>query len=236
MTHTDAAQTRGRSAVGAAVSQRPAQWISWAAWAGIVGPFLFTATFLVQEAFRRGEYDPLAEPVSALEAGPNGWIQQLNFVVFGVLTIAFAIGLNRGLRPTRAGIIGPALLVVSGIGLLLAAVFVPLREVVAGGVTYDPGVHIVAGFTFFLSSALGLIVVSRRVARDKRWRGIAPYPLAAGIGALVGFAIGGAFVVPDDAPLHDWAGLYQRVVVLAVIFPCRVVLSLRLLQIASGRR
>ena len=37
------------------------------AWAGIVGPVLFTATFLVQEAFRRATYDPLAEPVSALE-------------------------------------------------------------------------------------------------------------------------------------------------------------------------
>jgi hypothetical protein len=29
------------------------------------------------------EYDPVAESVSALEAGPNGWVQQLNFVASG---------------------------------------------------------------------------------------------------------------------------------------------------------
>ena len=234
MTHTDATQARGGTPVDAAERERPARWISWSAWAGIVGPLLFTATFLAQEAFRRDEYHPLAEPVSALEAGPNGWIQQLNFVVFGVLTIAFAIGLHRGIRPTRSGIVGPALLLVSGIGLLYGAIF-PLRED-AAGVTYDPGLHFIGGFMFFLTSALGLIVVSRRLARDSRWRGIAMYTLIAGIAALVGFAIGGTLVVPDATPLHDWLGLYQRLVVLAVIFPCRVVLSLRLLQIASGRR
>jgi hypothetical protein len=39
--------------------------------------------------FRRGECDAIAETVSALEAGPNGWIQQLNFVVFGATGEAF---------------------------------------------------------------------------------------------------------------------------------------------------
>jgi hypothetical membrane protein len=234
MTHADAARSRGRAFVGAAERDRPARWISWSAWAGIIGPLLFTATFLVQGGFRREEYNPLAEPVSALEAGPNGWIQRLNFVVFGLLTIAFAIGLNRGLRPTRTGIIGPALLLVSGLGLLHAAIF-PLRED-AVGVTYDPGLHFISGFSFFLSSGLGLFVVSRRLARDARWGGLATYTLIAGIVALVAFAIGGTLVVPDNAPLHDWLGLYQRLVLLAVIFPCRIVLSLKLLQVTSGRR
>jgi hypothetical membrane protein len=234
MTHTDDARSRGQAFIGAAERDRPVRWISWSAWAGIIGPLLFTATFLMQGAFRREDYNPLAEPVSALEAGPNGWIQQLNFVVFGLLTIAFAIGLNRGLRPTRTGIIGPALLFVSGLGLLHAAMF-PLRED-AAGVTYDPGLHFISGFAFFLSSALGLIVMSRRMARDARWRGLATYTLIAGIVALVGFAIGGTLVVPDDAPLHDWLGLYQRLVLLTVIFPCRIVLSMNLLQVTSGRR
>ena len=156
-----AAQLRGQNSVGDRPRERLAAWVSWAAWAGILGPVLFTAAFLAQEAFRRGEYDPVAEPVSALEAGPTGWIQQLNFVVSGLLTMAFAVGLHRGLRATRAGIVGPALLFVSGIAFLLAAAF-PLREDGAG-VMYDPGGHVVAGFTFFLSSPLGLIVVSRRL-------------------------------------------------------------------------
>jgi hypothetical protein len=113
----------GQDSVGESLGERLPAWVSGAAWAGIIGPVLFTAAFLARGPFRRGEYDPLAEPVSALQTGPTGWIQQLNFIVFGLLTIAFAIGLNRGLRPTRTGTVGPVLLFVSGIGLLHAAIF-----------------------------------------------------------------------------------------------------------------
>ena len=213
---------------------RPPSRLSRLAWAGIIGPVLFTVTFVGQEALRTNEYSPMAEPVSALEAGPNGWVQQVNFMVFGVLTIAFAVGVHLGLKPSRAGVVGPALLGISGIGLLLAAAF-PLREDAAGA-TYDPGGHIVAGLTFFLSSAVGLIVLSRRTARDPRWRSIAAYTLTAGGLALVGFVVMGALVMPDDAPLHAWAGLAQRLLILGLLFPCRIVLSTRLLQVARGSR
>lgn len=199
------------------------------AWAGIVGPVVFTAAFLAQEAFRRGEYDPVAEVVSALEAGPSGWVQQVNFVVFGLLTIAFAVGLHRGVRPSRAGVVGPAMLVVSGIGGLLAAIF-PLREDAFGQTVWSAG-HTMAGTMFFLTSALGLVVVSRRLARDPRWRSLSTYTLATGIAGLAGFVAMGSLVIPDDAPLHDVAGLAQRALLL-VVLPCRVVLSLRLLRLS----
>jgi hypothetical protein len=60
--------------------------LRWAAWAGVIGPVLFTLTWVAQELFRIDEYSPFKEPVSALEAGPNGWIQQ-------VKTCAILIGL-----------------------------------------------------------------------------------------------------------------------------------------------
>jgi len=129
-------------------------------------------------------------------------------------------------------VLGPALLCVSGVGLLLAAAF-PLREDTTG-VTYDPGGHIVAGLMFFITSAVALIAMSRRMAQDPRWRNLATYTLTAGIVAFGGFLAGGALFMPDDALLHDWAGLYQRVLILAVLFPCRIVLSLPLLRIANS--
>ncbi len=233
MSEMPTTRTHSQDWTGEDLEERPSRSLTISAWAGVIGPVLFTAAFLAQEAFRRDEYDPLAERVSALEAGPNGWIQQVNFVVFGVLTVAFAVGLHRGLRPTKTGRVGPALLLVSGTGLVLGAVF-PLRED-AVGVTYDSGGHIIAGFMFFMTSAVGLIAISRRAARDPRWQSIATYTFAAGIVALAGFLAGGVLFMPDDAPLHDWIGLYQRVLVLAVLFPCRVLLSLRLLQVATSR-
>jgi hypothetical protein len=87
----------GRGAVR--VSERRSV-IAAGAVAGIVGPILFTVTFFVQGLFRLEEYDPVAEVVSALEAGPGGWVQQVNFVVFGLLTIAFVGGCTWGcIRP-----------------------------------------------------------------------------------------------------------------------------------------
>jgi hypothetical protein len=200
--------------------------------AGLVGPILFTVAFFVQGLFRIEEYDPVAEVVSALEAGPGDWVQQANFVVFGLLTIAFAVGLHLGLRPTRWGVIGPSLLVLSGMALLWAAAF-PLRED-AAGVTYDPGLHFVGGMTYFLSSTLGLLVVSWRLAADPRFRHLAGYALTAGIMGLALFVAMGAFVVPEEAPLHAWAGLAQRIVILVVLFPCTVVLALRLLRVTRS--
>jgi hypothetical membrane protein len=199
-----------------------------AALAGIAGPIVFTLTFLVQQTARRAEYDPIAEPVSALEAGPYGWIQQTNFVVFGVLLLAFAFGVHRGVARSGFGTVGPALLVVAAIGLFLAAAL-PLREDSAG-VTYDPGGHFIAGITFFLSTSLALLVLSRRLAKDPRFRNLAIYSAVCGLLALAGFVVMGRFAMPDDAPLHHVAGLIQRVVIMVVTFPCLVALAVRLLR------
>jgi hypothetical membrane protein len=204
----------------------------WAAMAGIAGPILFTVGFLAQEQLRRGEYDPIREIVSALEAGTHGWIQQVNFVVFGVLTMIFAVGLHRGLAPSRAGIVGPVALFISGAANVLAAIF-PLREDAAGP-TYDPGGHQVAGTLFFASSFIALIALSRRCAADPRWRNVAGWMLAAGLLAALSFPLMGALVIPDDAPLHDWAGLAQRLIVLVLLFPARIALAIRLLRLSPA--
>jgi hypothetical membrane protein len=220
-------ETRGTVALGATRrrSALPAQ-----AWAGIVGPVLFTVVFLAQEALRRDEFSPVAEPVSALESGPSGWVQQVNFLVFGLLTMAHAIGLHRGMRPARGGWAGPALLFMTGIGALVAAAF-PWRED-AAGIAYAPGGHIVGGMIVFLGSPAALIVLSRRMGHDPSWRGLAPYTLGSGLVLLALAVVGAVFVRPDAAPLHDWAGLFQRITVVAVLFPCRIALGVRLLSIA----
>ena len=194
--------------------------------AGILGPVLFTAAFLAQQAFRGAAYDPIAEPVSALEAGPHGWVQQVNFVVFGVLLLGFTVGLHRGIDRSRWGALGAALLGAASTGLFIAAA-IPLRENAAGEV-YDPGGHFVAGVTFFLGTALALLVLSRRLANDPHFRPLATYTAVCGVLALVGFVVMGRFAMPDGAPLHDVAGLIQRVVILVVTFPCLVVLAVRL--------
>ena len=116
---------------------------------------------------------------------------------------------------------------------MLGAIF-PLRED-AGGATYDPGGHQVVGMLFFASSFIALIALSRRCAADPRWRNIAGWMLAAGVLGALSFPLMGALVIPDDAPLHDWAGLAQRFIVLVLLFPARIALAIRLLRVSHQR-
>ena len=202
------------------------------AWTGIVGPVLFTATFLMQEAFRRGSYDPLAEPVSALETGPTGWIQQANFVIFGVLTITHAVGQQAGMLPGRGGMVGPLLLAITGIGALVSSAF-PMYDDAAGVTQIPPG-HLLGGLTFFLVSPLALIACVGRMRQDPAWRSLAAYTLVSGLVLVVLDVITLGFVLPDDAALHDWAGLVTTPHDPAVLFPCRIVLAARLLTVAGS--
>lgn len=96
---------------------------------GVAGP-LFVGVWLVQALTREG-FDLTYHPISLLSLGDLGWIQITNFVVSGLLNVAFADGLRRVLYPGRASAWGPMLIALSGIGLIMAGIF-----------TSDPG----AGF------------------------------------------------------------------------------------------
>jgi hypothetical membrane protein len=207
--------------IGTATSLQRRSLISALAIAGIVGPLLFVLIVIVQSVLQP-DYGQVELPISALAAWPGGWLQSTNFFVFGILTIAFAIGLHLGVRPSRAGALGPALLVLSGVGLLIAGAF-PWREVEGDFVV--PAGHRLGAILSFLGAGSGLIVVSRRMAADPKWGGVATYALASGIAIVVLFVVTFALVMPPGAPLHSWGGFVQRVTLL-VWFPCTVVLAL----------
>ena|SRR5688572_19885163 len=198
--------------------------------AGIVAPILFTVAFIAQ-GLLRPEYSHVAMPVSALATGPSGWVQNLNFFIFGFLMTAYAIGLHLGVRPSRAGLVGFAFLLLSGAGLVLAGVF-PLEVDASGAIRAGQVLHPVAGFMSFLGAGFGLIAMSRGMTGDPRWRSLAAYALASGVAIVVVFLIIGASATRPDAPLYPWLGLVQRVA-LAVWFPCTIVLALRLLRVAK---
>jgi len=163
-------------------------------------------------------------PISALSAWPWGWLQNLNFFVFGLLMIAFAVDLHRGMRSYRRGIIGPVLLVLSGIGVLIAGAF-PWQRV--GGEFIVPAGHLAGAALTFLGAGTGLIAISRRMTSDRRWRSVASYVLASGVTIVALFLLIMGFARTEDAPLHPWVGLLQRLI-LAAWFPCIILLGLRL--------
>jgi hypothetical membrane protein len=177
---------------------------------GVVGPPLFIATFLVEETTRPG-YSWWRNFVSSLATGESGWVQIANFLVWGTLAVAFAIGV------VRIGWVAPGiLLTLYGAGLLVAGVFVTDPSL-----GYPPGaaseqtthgmIHGLAGLSVFTLNAVAAFVVARRFAIAQR-RGWAIYSTITGLLIVTLFIASTAVSVQDELGLWSNAptGLLQR--------------------------
>jgi Protein of unknown function (DUF998) len=164
---------------------------------GAVGGPLFVVAFLVEGATRTG-YDPVRYPVSLLAVGDFGWEQIANFIVTGLLMLAFAVGLRRAPRPVGGSVWGPLLVGIYAIGLLGAGVFVtdPVAAIFPPGTPhgFQPSLHStlpdVATAVVVAALPTACLVFSRRFATDGR-RGWAIYSAGSGVVFLVGFVLAG---------------------------------------------
>jgi hypothetical protein len=91
---------------------------------GVIAGPLFVGVAALQALTRDG-FDLSRHRLSRLSLGDLGWIQITNFVVAGLLSTAFAVGMWLVLHPGRAGTWGPILTGVFGAGLAAGGVFVP---------------------------------------------------------------------------------------------------------------
>src|SRR5262249_16040988 len=77
-----------------------------------IGAPVFVVVFLIEgvvPAIRPPGYSPLRHPVSGFAIGEFGRLQTVNFLVIGVLLLAFAVGLRAALRSYGGGIWAPVL-------------------------------------------------------------------------------------------------------------------------------
>jgi len=178
--------------------------------AGTAGGLVFTGVYLAEGATRAG-YRALAQPISALSLGPGGWVQQLNFIVFGVLVCLSAAGWRAALASGRGALAFPALRVIAGVGLLMDGLF---AQDPSGG--YPPGaragvptvhgqVHTLFAVITITALAAGCFVLAARFAAEPGWRRWAVFAVAAGVATIVLIAAFGA------AGGHGGlAGLWER--------------------------
>src|SRR5437763_6627194 len=108
-------------------------------------------------------------------------MQIANFLVCGLLSLCFALGLRRTLQGGAGATWGPLLLAVFGLGLIVAGIFVtdPALGYPPGAPSRPPGlvthatlhgrVHGLAGLVDFSSVAAACFVLARRLARDPAW-------------------------------------------------------------------
>jgi hypothetical membrane protein len=180
--------------------------------AGLIGPPLFVVTFLIEGATRPG-YSAWRNYVSSLATGDGGWIQIANFLVWGSLALAFAIGL------VRLGIAGPGIvLALYAVGLVVAGIFVTDPSL-----GYPPGappehtahgmIHGLAGLAVFLLMAVAAFVAAARFRSDPQQRGWVRYSVLTGVIVLALFVASTVVSVLDEQGIVSNAptGLLQRI-------------------------
>ena len=160
----------------------------------IAGP-LYVGVSLAQALTREG-FDLTRHAWSLLSNGDLGWLQILNFLVTGALTIACAVGIRRALRGQRGGTWGPILIAVYGAGLMAAGVFTadPMDGFPRGtpfgppaSVSWHGILHLVSGAIGFLAMIGACFVFARRFVGlgETGW---AAYSAVTGVLFLAAFA------------------------------------------------
>ncbi|WP_327048445.1 DUF998 domain-containing protein [Microbispora sp. NBC_01189] len=175
---------------------------------GLVAGPLFTVAYLTEGALR-AHYRPLRHPVSSLAIGDRGWVQTTNFIVAGLLSLAFAAGLWRA-GPAHWG----ALLVgVWAIGMLSGGIFP--TDPVSG---YPPGTPDLLqdstrqGVLHSLFSLVGFVALTAAcfVFAGSGTPGWAIYSVASGVLFAATMALATAAFAQKES-LVDLGGLIQRV-------------------------
>lgn len=183
-------------------------------WVAAIGPMLFFAVATALGSLRAG-YDPIAEPISALALGPQGWAQAVNFGLLAASFLAFAAVLRKHLSSGVASVAGPSLFVLMAVGVVLAALFPMDAE--GAPATMSGRLHELGGFLVFPWMPIALLVVARRYRRDARWRPYFAYTLATGLFCLAAIVFFLVFVGPPGWPprlASGLRGLVQRAMLL----------------------
>jgi len=190
---------------------------------GAIGPLLFMIVLLIEGATRPG-YSAWHNYGSSLSLGDQGWMQIANFLVCGLLTLGFAVGLRQVLQTGRGSVWGPILIGVFSVALIVAGLFVtdpslgyPPGTHGSGPQTLHGIIHGVAGLITFSSLAIASFVMARRFAGDPNWKGWAVYSIVTGVLVIVSFIAATAVSALDESGVLPGSptGLLQRIGIIA---------------------
>ncbi len=168
---------------------------------GIIAPILFTILIIIESLLRPG-YSQIYNFVSDLGVGPNAVLQNINFAIFGILTIFFTLGLRSGLpSPSRKALkVGVWLVAIFGLCILLAGVF---HEDYLSQVPHN----LVSATAFVTIMAAQLLIwKGLKNADDSVWGKYRKYSLISGLLSLILVLV--LKVVMSD--FSDYQGIAQR--------------------------
>jgi len=179
---------------------------------GMAASIAFTTGYLLEGALRPG-YDWVRQPISALALGPDGWVQSLNFILFGLLSCATAFASRPTLTPGFGARWYPRLRLLSGVALICT-----------GLVDQDPGrgypvgipaplhpslhaqLHNLVSVVSLVAVVGQLTLLGIRFSRERRWRGWAVSAFVAAVAMMACLAVFGALTAQGGP-----AGVFEKV-------------------------
>jgi hypothetical membrane protein len=141
---------------------------------GLAAPLIYVASAITAGFIYPG-YDQLKNFISELGASgsPSAGIMNFGFLVYGILVVAFALAIHRGIRPDVGGWLGPAILACYG----LAYVGVAMAPCDPGCQAATPSLHHRLHFLLsdfiFLTAILGPYTLYMRMRKDPAWQSLA---------------------------------------------------------------
>lgn len=205
-------------------SERPSA-VRWAFRTTVIGIAIYVVLDIVAQLLPP-HYSPIRQAESDLGVGPYGWVMDVNFVVRGVLSLAFVYGLYRS-WPKTLGTpkVSLALIGAWGVGAFVLAVS---PTDISGPATLHGTVHLVTAFLAFLFVAIGALGISYSMPNEAPWQAVRPY--ARVIAVLTAIALVVLFVGTGIPRVEqNLFGLLERVFLgLALLW--MLVISIHLLR------
>ena len=185
----------------------------------IAGPVLFWIILIIL-GFLKPEYNPIQDSMSRLVFGAYGWLQTFNFVWLGLTIGCLGFVLRLELGPGRRTNIITVIFAVMAVGQIISGVFksdFPTLNSISG--------HALVHQIGASAAALGIPVCAFLCApifrRLPEWKGLAAFSLLMGV-VIILLDAAREILLPTHW-LDPWFGLFERVLLLAIIIWSEVV-------------
>jgi hypothetical protein len=155
-------------------------------WAGVISPFLFVLIFTI-DGFLHPTYSQMTQMISFLSVqAENGWIQNGNFLLCGLLFLIFASGFFQGMRTIisrKAQVVASIFLALAGLALMnegFNPTSLPGQPLGVHGLLHDIGFVVIFGSLIVVP-----IVTGQALVKTVGWRGYGWYSIFSGFLTLV---------------------------------------------------
>jgi hypothetical protein len=202
---------------GVGASSRSSQQI-FLLWVGMLGALLFNIVYFSFGVIAP-HYNIMQQPISDLALLHDGWVQSVNFILFGLSVCAFAFALHAELRSGFGSVLLPLLHWITGLGLILA------------GLIIQQPAHNWILLISFIPVLISFLLFAIRFRAERHWKGWTIYSIFSAVLMLVLVA---RFIYCLNTGAQ-YAGIYERLAVVTrlawvVLFTIKLLDGRRLLR------